>query len=446
MVRVLVLSLVMLLAAPLPASAAKKALVIGIDTYDELVDLEKARADARAYRAALSALGYAVTMEVDLSTPRMQIVIGAFIDSISPGDEVAFVYAGHGWSDGATNYLIGSDTPKKTSESALRRVAIPLRNGTNGVIDDIQRRGARMVLAVVDACRSNPFESRLGRSGTLGLSRGLALVPAVTGTFIVFSAGAGQEALDRLTDDDPHPNSVFSRVFLAELREGGTLQDIVLDTAPRVARLAEQVGHTQRPAYYDGIGQRYCLTERCERIIESTIPDVPPEPAKDETPWLPFSQEDSQEEEGAPKAADASQPVPREGGTQTAAVLDPYFTPEPVVVPVPRPATPPELAAPQGEPVQFIVRGASPIRAVADLHRESICTVENTPEQPTIKRFFRSRGLVHFNRQFLNLRRAVAALERSKCSGIAVPPRLVDTVISMVRDPSRYVILPEIVR
>jgi len=286
MFRVLIVFLSMLTVSN-PAQAAKRALIIGNDAYVELPDLQKAVADATSYEQVFGELGYIVTQKNNLETQAIERAIGTFIDSVEPDDEVAFVYAGHGWSDGAANYIVGVDQPIKNSIASLRRSAIPLRNGVNGVIDDLQASGARIVLAVIDACRNNPFQSSLGRSGSVGISRGMVLVTPVVGTFTVFSAGAGEEALDRLGNDDEHPNSVFSRVFIKELSQGGSLQDIILDTAPQVAALAAQVSHLQRPAYYDGIGQRYCLGEICERVQSIPNSTVIPKPVLKLAPSVP---------------------------------------------------------------------------------------------------------------------------------------------------------------
>jgi len=44
-----------------------------------------------------------------------------------------------------------------------------------------------------------------GVSGT----RGLGQMTAPEGVFVLYSAGVGQTALDRLSDDDPNPSSVL---------------------------------------------------------------------------------------------------------------------------------------------------------------------------------------------------------------------------------------------
>jgi hypothetical protein len=68
------------------------------------------------------------------------------------------------------------------------------------------------------------------------------------------SAGAKQEALDRLSDDDGEKNSVFTRTFLRELaKPGRTLVQIAKATQIEVKALAATIGYEQTPAYYDQV-------------------------------------------------------------------------------------------------------------------------------------------------------------------------------------------------
>ena len=118
------------------------------------------------------------------------------------------------------------------------------------MLDRIKARGARTLIAVLDACRNNPFE-RLGRRSLSG-SRGLARMDPPEGVFVVFSAGAKQEAMDRLSETDPNPNSVFTRVFLKELKTPSLpLDQIAKRTRIAVRDLAKSVGREQTPAIYD---------------------------------------------------------------------------------------------------------------------------------------------------------------------------------------------------
>ena len=253
-----------------PAAAKSIALIIGNDTYENIDRLQKARADASGYNALFSQLGFDVTMRTDLSGRDMVFELATFFDRIEPGDTVVFVFAGHGWSDGAENYLVPTDIRISGSETLLARESFPLRNGVNGVIDEIAKRGARLTLAIIDACRNNPFEASDG-TRTIGMSRGLVPVSAPTGTFVAFSAGAGQTALDRISDTDAVPYSVFTRHFLSELTKPQDLQSAFKQTQKLVNDEAGRIGHPQRPAYYDEVVGSACLTGQCDGVLTPAV-------------------------------------------------------------------------------------------------------------------------------------------------------------------------------
>ncbi len=69
---------------------------------------------------------------------------------------------------------------------------------------------------------------------------------------MVFSAGAGQQALDRLKGPDTNPNSVFTRTLLPKLSKGGLeLRELVSKVRLEVRDIALTQNHRQFPAYYD---------------------------------------------------------------------------------------------------------------------------------------------------------------------------------------------------
>jgi hypothetical protein len=105
---------------------------------------------------------------------------------------------------------------------------------------------------VLDACRDNPFKVR-GRS-VGGGTRGLAPTSAATGQLVVFSAGNGQQAMDKLGPSDKNKNGVFTRTFIKEMQKPGlTIDRIVKNVRNEVAELAKSVGHEQVPAIYDQV-------------------------------------------------------------------------------------------------------------------------------------------------------------------------------------------------
>ena len=84
---------------------------------------------------------------------------------------------------------------------------------------------------------------------------------APIGTFIMYSAWAGQTALDRLAQNDPDPvNSIFTRKLLPLMHQKGLqLRDLAAEVRDQVHTLAATVPHPQTPAYYDGVLGKFCL-------------------------------------------------------------------------------------------------------------------------------------------------------------------------------------------
>lgn len=237
-------------AAPPPSQARRLALVIGNDGYQSVARLQNARTDARAMADLLGRTGYKVRLRLDLTERAMKDELRAFKAEVQGGDEVLFFFAGHGVQLAGANYLLPTDI-RGEAEDQVRDDALLLQK----VLDDLQERKARFALAIVDACRDNPFRTA-GR--TLG-GRGLAPTTAATGQMVMFSAGAGQQALDRLGERDKDPNGLFTRILLKEMDKRELSVDRVLRTVRnQVVELAKSVGHEQVPALYDqSVGEFY---------------------------------------------------------------------------------------------------------------------------------------------------------------------------------------------
>ena len=203
---------VLMLAAAAPVAAHRLALVIGNDSYEHAQPLRNARADARAIAAVLQGLGYTVTLKQDVNLQQMKQALRAFKAQVAGGDEVVFYFSGHGVQFGGTNYLIPVDLVPQNEEQVSDDSV-----GLQRVLDDLSEQKARFSLAIIDACRDNPFK---GSGRAIG-KRGLAPVTAATGEMVLYSAGAGQEALDRLGAQDADPNGLFTRVLIKEIKKPG---------------------------------------------------------------------------------------------------------------------------------------------------------------------------------------------------------------------------------
>ncbi len=244
-------------------ASSRKALIVGNAEYQSVSPLENTIADAKAYGEVLQELEYEVTLLQNLDRLSFDLGFADFIDNVQLGDTVVFVFSGHGWSDGSTNFILPVDIQMSNSSSRVKAMSTPLQNGVNGIIDQLRAAGASTQIAIVDACRNNIFAAQGTKS--LGMTRGLAVERAPQGAFLIFSAGSGEESLDRLPDDPPEQRlSVFTRNFLPKLRRGMYLEDAINEAQLETATAARRFnGHMQNPAYYDQINGKLCLSETC---------------------------------------------------------------------------------------------------------------------------------------------------------------------------------------
>ncbi len=200
-----------------PALADKRvALVIGNNDYQNVPKLQKAVNDARTMGDTLRQLGFEVMVAENQDRRQFSQTLLAFDDAVGPGDTAFFFYAGHGFEIAGQNYLLPTDVPAATEgQEELVRDASVL---ADRIVERLQNRKVRTSILVFDACRNNPFE----RTGTRSVAGGGGLAPMTQlpeGVFSIFSAGYKQTALDRLSNDDDSPNSVFTRTFARSLGE-----------------------------------------------------------------------------------------------------------------------------------------------------------------------------------------------------------------------------------
>ena len=231
------------------------AIVIGNDDYKNVPKLENAVGDAKAISGLLSSLGYQVLTFNNLNEKEFKGALRQFKQRLQGGEEVVFFFAGHGVQIGSANYLLPTDVGSD-SEDQIQDEGIPLQR----VLDDFSESKVKFSLAMVDACRDNPFKST-GRS--IG-GRGLAATSAATGQMVIFSAGVGQQALDRLGTNDKARNGLFTRVLIDKVSQSKEPIHILMrDVRAEVAKLAQSVGHDQVPAIYDQvIGDFYFVPKK----------------------------------------------------------------------------------------------------------------------------------------------------------------------------------------
>jgi hypothetical protein len=283
-------------ALPPAALAAKRvALVIGIDSYPNLdakQQLKKAVNDAEAVGKTLSELDFQVISGMNVTRPEFNRKLQDLARELEPDDVAAFFFSGHGVQVDNANYLLPSDIPEFQSgdEEVLTREAI----GLDSILDMLEKKRTRINVVILDACRNNPFSDPKLRSG--GGTRGLTLVEPPSGTFVMYSAGTNQTALDRLSEGDDNPNSVYTRNLLPLLKRPGLpIQSVAKRIQVEVRDLAKQVKHAQVPAYYDQVVGDFELNEGSQlasvdpsasepKAADASPPQVTPAPPSDQVP------------------------------------------------------------------------------------------------------------------------------------------------------------------
>jgi len=271
---------VSLLVLAAPAQAEKRvALVIGNNDYKNVPKLQKAVNDARTMGDTLKQLGFTVMVAENQTRQAFSESLLAFDKAVGPGDTAFFFYAGHGFEIAGQNFLLPTDVPAAgEGQEELVRDASVL---ADRIIERLQNKNVRTAILVFDACRNNPFE----RSGTRALAGGGGLAPMTQlpeGVFSVFSAGPRQTALDRLSNSDDNPNSVFTRTFAKELLQPGeNLVQVAQHTRRAVSEMAETVNHKQIPVYFDQMVDDVFLNGiakgQPEAAKESAKPSGPPQ-------------------------------------------------------------------------------------------------------------------------------------------------------------------------
>jgi hypothetical protein len=156
MLRIILFAVMFVIALPTIANAAKRVgLVIGNDAYANLPQdrqLKKAINDAKAMRDTLERdLGFRVFYGENADYRRMNALVAELETATEAGDIVFVFFSGHGVSVGAENYLMPSDVPKPTVGEEARLAGNSF--GADALTRRLQKKGARAIFAVLDACR-----------------------------------------------------------------------------------------------------------------------------------------------------------------------------------------------------------------------------------------------------------------------------------------------------
>lgn len=185
-----------------------KALVVGIDQYDQATPLGNAVNDAKGIADILRQLKFYVCDYYNIDTDQWDKVFPLFYEDLSEFDACVFFFAGHGIEIDGKNYLICKNTPAESKEG-IKRYSIDLQYSLN----EINSKKCNTNIFIVDACRNNPFPA--GRA--LYVASTMAPIFAPKGTLIAYSTSPGEKA-----DDNGMGNhSYYTGALLQHITEIG---------------------------------------------------------------------------------------------------------------------------------------------------------------------------------------------------------------------------------
>jgi caspase domain-containing protein len=243
----IILALSLLTFSPDDAACAEKrvALVIGNGAYQSVPTLANPIRDAKAVAAMLGKAGFAsVWVRYDVGNLDFKRALRDFLEVAKTSDIAVVFYAGHAIQIADQNYMLPVDA-KLAREHDARDEAISLER----IVEAIQPAG-RLRLVILDACRDNPFLSKMQRRvATRQIApSGLASVePTMTDTLIAYAAKAGSTA-----DDGDGEHSPFTMALLKHLAEPG------LDIRLAFGRVRDEVRKStrneQEPFVYGSLG------------------------------------------------------------------------------------------------------------------------------------------------------------------------------------------------
>jgi hypothetical protein len=193
-------------------AAKRQALVIGNSRYADS-PLKNPVNDAKALAKSLEACGFSLQLLLDASQQEMAAAISSYGARLASQQAVGvFYYAGHGAQLAWRNYLIPVDAVVDRLDDLPRRCV-----ELNSLLGALTRAGNPMNIIILDACRDNPFGSRLPPE-----QKGLSQFDAPPGSLLSYATAPGNTASDGIGS-----NGLFTENLLREMRvDGAKLEDV----------------------------------------------------------------------------------------------------------------------------------------------------------------------------------------------------------------------------
>jgi Caspase domain/PAN domain len=245
------------------------ALIIGNTNYpDASAPITAAVKDARSVATELRHDNFDVDIKENVGKADMQRAIDAFIGRIRGGSVALLYFSGFGIQVARLNYLVPIDA-QIWSEDDAKRDGISL----DAIMAEMNRRGARVKIVIIDASRRNPFERRF-RS----VAAGLSALDAPQDTLAMYAAAPGAVITDGTGD-----NSLFASELLRQLRTPNlTAEEVFNRTRLGVSRTSN---NEQVPWVASSLIEAYSFRANPQVAVGPTsMPGPAPTPAPAPSP------------------------------------------------------------------------------------------------------------------------------------------------------------------
>lgn len=192
------------------------ALIIGNSEYKNVPILNNPIHDAKLIADSLKSIGFDnVDIKLNLNRQQMLDVLNNFEVAATGAEWALIYYAGHGFEIQNINYMVPVDA-MAVDEKNISSQTVNMQYFLNSV-----QSASKLRLLIIDACRNNPMVQLLKTSpldrGINGLDissfrSGLARIEPDPGTLVVYSAKAGEYALDGDGDNSPFVEALSKRI------------------------------------------------------------------------------------------------------------------------------------------------------------------------------------------------------------------------------------------
>jgi len=252
------------------AQGRRVALVIGNNKYKNVSALINPSNDANDVSTSLQRLGFSVRRVLDATFDEMRKGLLDFARNARGSDVAIVFFAGHGIEVGGENYLIPVDAELK-ADVDVDHEAIALKN-----ILPLVENASKLGLVILDACRNNPFASKMQRTiRTRAVSRGLAAIEPTGNVLVAFAAKEGTTAADGEGRNSPFTASLLRHLETPGLEINFLFRNVRDDVIQSTRR-------EQQPFIYGSLSKEAIYLKAA---LPVPAPPVVQGPGADEVTW-----------------------------------------------------------------------------------------------------------------------------------------------------------------